>query len=49
MFQFSKTTPGGFEEFENIEVINAGQTAAQKFGFKLLESSLKQLRKVQQH
>ena len=31
---------GRTEEFENIEVINAGEAAAEKFGFKLLESSL---------
>ena len=31
---------GRTEEFENIEVINAGEDAAKKFGFKLLESSL---------
>ena len=31
---------GRTEEFENKEVINAGSTAAKKFGFKLLESSL---------
>ena len=31
---------GRTEEFENNEVINAGEAAAKKFGFKLLESSL---------
>ena len=31
---------GRTEEFENNEVIHAGSTAAKKFGFKLLESSL---------
>ena len=31
---------GRTEEFENSAVINAGQAAAENFGFKLLESSL---------
>ena len=31
---------GRTEEFENNDVINAGKAAAEKFGFKLLESSL---------
>ena len=31
---------GRTEEFENKEVLNAGETAAKNFGFKLLESSL---------
>ncbi len=31
---------GRTEEFENNEVINAGEVAAKNFGFKLLESSL---------
>ena len=31
---------GRTEEFENSEVIHAGKSAAEKFGFKLLESSL---------
>ena len=31
---------GRTEEFENNEVVNAGKSAAESFGFKLLESSL---------